>query len=171
MCRSMYRSTVSATVVPCCPAPMSCSMFITCALLEQINDDDDDDLRQTVLIPGIRCLACTYRLRAPRRWRHRAPLTQQVQVQVLTLTGASSGRGKKLTLATSNSHIVHTMILASMILILMATYRSCNLPNLTESYRNWPNLTETDRIWQKMTISDPIWPNLTQCDRIWQNLS
>jgi len=29
--------------VPCCPAPMSYSMFITCALLEQINDDDDDD--------------------------------------------------------------------------------------------------------------------------------
>jgi len=31
--------------VPCCPAPMSYSMFITCALLEQINDDDDDDNR------------------------------------------------------------------------------------------------------------------------------
>ena len=29
--------------MPCCPAPMSYSMFITCALLEQINDDDDDD--------------------------------------------------------------------------------------------------------------------------------
>jgi len=26
-----------------CPAPMSYSMFITCALLEQINDDDDND--------------------------------------------------------------------------------------------------------------------------------
>jgi len=25
--------------------------------------------------------------------------------------------------------------------------RSCNLPNLTESDRNWLNLTETDRIW------------------------
>ena len=29
--------------MPCCPAPMSYSMFITCALLEQINDDDDGD--------------------------------------------------------------------------------------------------------------------------------
>ena len=43
--------------MPCCAAPMSYSMFITCALLEQINDDDADDISPSETSLGLRVCA------------------------------------------------------------------------------------------------------------------